>query len=114
MKRFLHFSPVILLVIAGSFLLFDDPASSAPLEPKTEKATHEKYTEKIPGSEVSFDMLPIPGGTYMMGSPKDEKGRAADEGPQHPVQVKPFWMGKCAVTWDEYDLYWKQRPDVKK
>ena len=38
-------------------------------------------------------MVAIPGGTFVMGSPEDEKGRNADEGPQHPVELKPFWMG---------------------
>jgi formylglycine-generating enzyme required for sulfatase activity len=55
-------------------------------------------------------MVPIPGGVYRMGSPTSEKGRQADEGPQHPVEIKPFWMGKLEVTWDEYDLYWSKRP----
>ncbi|HLQ38036.1 MAG TPA: formylglycine-generating enzyme family protein, partial [Planctomycetota bacterium] len=54
---------------------------------------------------VTFDMVPIPGGTYTMGSPKEEKGRGDDEGPQHAVEIKPFWMGKCEVTWDEYDCW---------
>jgi formylglycine-generating enzyme required for sulfatase activity len=52
-------------------------------------------------------MVPIPGGVFLMGSLAGEKSRKDDEGPQHPVQVKPFWMGKCEVTWEEYDLYWK-------
>jgi formylglycine-generating enzyme required for sulfatase activity len=43
-----------------------------------------------------------------MGSPAGEAGRAPDEGPQHPVTIRPFWMGKTEVTWDEYDLYWKK------
>jgi formylglycine-generating enzyme required for sulfatase activity len=72
-----------------------------------EPLKHKGYTEKLPESEVTFDMVPIPGGTFLMGSPPDEKGRSDDEGPQHPVQVHPFWMGKCETTWDEYDLYWK-------
>ena len=38
-------------------------------------------------------MVAIPGGTFLMGSPADEKGRNDDEGPQHPVTLKPFWMG---------------------
>ena len=40
-----------------------------------------------------------------MGSPEEEKGRNDDEGPQHEVEIHPFWMGKCEVTWDEYDLF---------
>jgi formylglycine-generating enzyme required for sulfatase activity len=61
---------------------------------------------------VKFDMVAVPGGTFMMGSPDSEPGRSADEGPQHPVTVKPFWMGKCEVTWDEFDPFWKSRDDL--
>ena len=63
------------------------------------------YTEPIPGTDVKFDMLPIPAGKFVMGSPDKEPGRAADEGPQHEVSIPAFWMGKCEVTWDEYDLF---------
>src|SRR5882724_4396553 len=77
--------------------------------PVVEKATHKSYVEKLT-DDVSFEMLPIPGGVFAMGSPDSEKGRGADEGPQHPVQVKPFWMGKLEVRWDEYDLFWLKRP----
>lgn len=40
-----------------------------------------------------------------MGSPNKENGRNADEGPTHEVALKPYWMGKTEVTWDEYDLF---------
>ena len=63
------------------------------------------YTETIPGTEVKFDMTPIPGGAFVMGSPDSEPGRAPDEGPQHEVTIRPFWMGVHEVTWDEYDLF---------
>src|SRR5262249_45815054 len=89
------------------------PAASGDDLPKVEKATHKGYTEKIPGSDVQFEMVPIPGGTFMMGSPDNEPGRKADEGPVHPVSIRPFWMGKCEVTWDEYDLWWKANPGTK-
>ena len=63
------------------------------------------YTEKIPGTTVSFKMIAIPGGTFQMGSPAAEKGRNADEGPLHPVTLDAFWIGQCEVTWDEYELF---------
>ena len=63
------------------------------------------YVETIPGTEISFEMLPIPGGTFTMGSPDDEPDRLEHEGPQHPVAIAPFWMGKHEVTWDEYDEF---------
>ena len=65
------------------------------------------YTETVGMPTVSFDMLPIPGGEFLMGSPPAEKGREDDEGPQHPVKVGAFWMAKVETTWDLYDLYWK-------
>ena len=63
------------------------------------------YVETIPGTDVKFEMLPIPGGTFTMGSPPSEAKRGEDEGPQHPVQIAPFWMGKYEVTWEEYDQF---------
>jgi formylglycine-generating enzyme required for sulfatase activity len=75
-----------------------------------DERAHKKYTETIPGTKVRFDMVPIPGGTYLRGSPATEKGRSADEGPQRAVAIRPFWMGKCEVTWDEFDTYWRARP----
>lgn len=71
------------------------------------------YVETIPGTQVKFEMIGIPGGTYLMGSPNAEKGRLAEEGPVHPVVIKPFWMGKTEVTWDEYDLYWNAQDIAK-
>jgi formylglycine-generating enzyme required for sulfatase activity len=60
------------------------------------------YTEAIPGTDVKFEMVPIPGGTFKMGSPEDEEDRRDDEGPQVEVQIAPYWMGKYEVTWGEY------------
>ena len=70
-----------------------------------EDAPPKNYTEKLPGTNVEFEMIGIKGGTYDMGSPQNEAGRGDDEGPQHPVTIRPFWMGKCEVTWDEFDLF---------
>lgn len=70
------------------------------------------YAETIPGSGVTFEMLPVPGGTFLMGSPADEPGRSSDEGPQHLVTVRAFWMGKTEVTWDEYDQFAFGRKDA--
>jgi formylglycine-generating enzyme required for sulfatase activity len=86
----------------------------AGFQPHIEPLKHKTYTETIPGSEVKFEMMAIPGGTFLMGSPTSEPGRAEDEGPQHPVKIRPFWMGKTEVTWDEYDLYWKKEEGAKK
>lgn len=69
------------------------------------------YTDTIPGTQVKFDMVPIPGGSFMMGSPEKEDKRNPDEGPQHKVTISPFWMEKCEVTWNEFELF--MYPDKK-
>lgn len=72
------------------------------------------YTETIPGTEVTFEMVPIPGGEFLMGSPASEARRADDEGPQVRVKVEPFWIGKCEVTWAEYKAFMAMYDAFKK
>ena len=69
---------------------------------------HNSFTEKIPGSTVSFNMMAIPGGTFLMGSPEDEPFREDDEGPQVEVELSPFFMGEIEVSWDEYLAFYSQ------
>ncbi len=90
-------------------------AQPAPNYPTTDPLTHKSYTESIQrdGTKSSFDMIAIPGGTFLMGSPATEKGRKEHEGPQHPVTIKPLWVGKCEVTWGEYDLFWEKQANEK-
>ncbi len=71
---------------------------------KTE-AEMKPYGELIEHTDIKIDMLPIRGGTYMMGSPDAEEGRTDAEGPQHPVKISPFWMAKFEITWDAYDIW---------
>ena len=72
---------------------------------KTEQGYMVPYSVTIPGSEVKFEMVPIPAGTFKLGSPADESGRKEDEGPQVEIEVPAFWMGKCEVTWAEYKCF---------
>jgi formylglycine-generating enzyme required for sulfatase activity/nitrate/TMAO reductase-like tetraheme cytochrome c subunit len=77
----------------------------------TEAATVEKFesfTEYIPGTGVSFEMVAIPAGTFRLGSPDDEKYRNTDEGPQVDVQMSEFWMGKTEVSWDEFLAFYAE------
>jgi len=53
-------------------------------------------------------MVAIPEGTFQMGSPEDEPFRKADEGPVKDVKIKPFFMAKTEVTWDEYLAFFKE------
>jgi len=64
-----------------------------------------RYTTMIGESAVTFTMLPIPAGTFRMGTPEDEPGRRSDEGPQHAVKISAFWMAEHPVTWDAFELF---------
>ena len=50
------------------------------------------------------EMVVVPAGSFMMGSPEGELGREADEGPQHRVIIaRPFAVGQFEVTFAEWD-----------
>ncbi|MEG3977905.1 formylglycine-generating enzyme family protein [Microcoleus sp. herbarium8] len=56
------------------------------------------YFHEDLGNEVVLDMVYIPGGTFMMGSPATERGREGYERPQHQVTVPAFYVGKYPIT----------------
>ncbi|WP_452039083.1 formylglycine-generating enzyme family protein [Aetokthonos hydrillicola] len=57
-----------------------------------------KYFTEYLSDSISLEMMAIPGGTFLMGSPETEAGRRNSESPQHEVTVPPFFMGKYPVT----------------
>ncbi len=73
--------------------------------PEKIAADMKPYESVIPKTDVKYQMVPIPGGEFLMGSPESEEGRYDDEGPQHKVAIEPFWMGKYEVTWDMLNGY---------
>ncbi len=89
-----------LALILGGLL-----ASSATTFAQDKPDVTKPYTEKIAGTELTFEMLPIPGGTFTMGSSAGEAKRGEDEGPTFTAQIGPFWLAKCEVTWDEFEEY---------
>lgn len=79
--------------------------AETPNADATTAAEMKPYTQKITGTDASFEMVPIPGGKFTMGSPASEEGRKDDEGPQFEAEIEPFWMGKFEVTWEAYELW---------
>ena len=68
----------------------------------------ENYTEKIPNSTVSFNMVAVKGGVFEMGSPESEAFHKVDEGPIRKVTISPFFIGEAEVTWNEYWVFFKE------
>ncbi|HVS13129.1 MAG TPA: formylglycine-generating enzyme family protein [Thermoanaerobaculia bacterium] len=63
------------------------------------------YVETVPGVATTLEMVPIPGGTVLLGSPEGEAGRADDEGPRREVELAPFWMSTVEIQWDLYQAF---------
>jgi len=69
-----------------------------------------KYFEQDLGNGVTLEMVQIPGGTFMMGSPEGEAELGDYESPQHQVKVPGFFMGKYAVTQAQYQAIMSNNP----
>ncbi|AWV98592.1 formylglycine-generating enzyme family protein [Arcticibacterium luteifluviistationis] len=74
----------------------------------------EDYHQEIPNTHEGFDMLAIPGGEFLFGSPESESLRKENEGPQVKVEVSPFWMAKYETTWDLYLIYQNSELEIDK
>jgi formylglycine-generating enzyme required for sulfatase activity len=70
------------------------------------------YFTEILADGISLEMVLIPGGTFMMGSPKSEVGSRDNERPQHNVTVSPFFMAKYPVTQGQWKAI-ASRTDLK-
>jgi len=57
-----------------------------------------EYFPEDLGNSVTLEMISIPGGTFLMGSPDNEQQRSNDESQQHKVKISPFVIGKTPVT----------------
>ncbi|MEC4984740.1 MAG: bifunctional serine/threonine-protein kinase/formylglycine-generating enzyme family protein [Oscillatoria sp. PMC 1068.18] len=64
---------------------------------KREQKQAEYLTIWLPG-DIPLEMVSIPGGTFLMGAPENEKNSYDFERPQHRVTIQPFFMGKYPVT----------------
>ena len=63
------------------------------------------YAEIVEHTRATIDMVPIPGGEFVMGSPMNEANRGPGESPQHAVTIDPFWMAKYETTWDAFEVW---------
>lgn len=72
----------------------------------------ELYEERL-GDNLTLEMVAIPGGSFVMGSPPDEPERLEREGPQHRVTLSDFYMGRYPVTQAQWRFV-AELPEVSK
>lgn len=64
----------------------------------------ETFRDTLSDGASGPEMVVVPPGRFLMGSPADEKGREFGEGPQVEITIsKPFAVGRYELTWDEWE-----------
>lgn len=87
---------IIKLFIASTFLI---------LLKGNAQTEFKEYTQEIAGTDVSFKMVPIKGGSYIVGASENDADKESDELPNKKVEVSSFWMGAFEVTHKEFLLF---------
>jgi sulfatase modifying factor 1 len=92
-------------------------AALALLNASSQAAKPAEYIETVKtanDTEISFRMVPIPGGTFTMGSPDSEPNHQDDEGPQHQVRLDPFYMCWTETTIELFMAYYQETVSAKR
>jgi formylglycine-generating enzyme required for sulfatase activity len=111
----MKFNPFLAILVSMMLAGCSKETSVAPTpteEPSKEVSVAPTTTEEpitIPG--LNLEMMLIPAGTFVMGSPNDEEGRDDGEGPQTTVTItKPFWLDKTEVTQSQWKVVMGNNP----
>ncbi|MDR0495657.1 MAG: SUMF1/EgtB/PvdO family nonheme iron enzyme [Treponema sp.] len=68
---------------------------------------------QIHSLQLNLEMVPVPAGSFTMGSPASEGGNA-DERPQRTVTLSGFYMGKYPITQEQYGDVMASNPSYYK
>ncbi|MCA2624075.1 MAG: SUMF1/EgtB/PvdO family nonheme iron enzyme [Microcystis sp. M20BS1] len=67
------------------------------------------FTENLPNG-ITLEMVNLPAGEFLMGSPDSDSDAQSREKPQHQVQVNSFAIGKYPVTQAQYEAVMGTNP----
>jgi len=104
--------------VDGTPVLFPDgpPLAVTPFTAEEAKAHQQAWAEYLEihvetTNSIGMKLVLIPPGAFVMGSPEDEEGRRAHEGPQHWVRItRPFYTGKYEVTQEQWQAVMGSNP----
>jgi formylglycine-generating enzyme required for sulfatase activity len=94
----------------GRFLVAADPQTLQEALEKASGIDAYRFTAPLPDA-CSVNLVRINPGEFLMGSPRGEKGRDDNEGPQHPVRItRPFFIARTPVTMAQWQAVVGTRP----
>jgi formylglycine-generating enzyme required for sulfatase activity len=112
MLRRLSTIVLVLVVALGSLAL---AAAAEPKEAGSKTKIPPKELTVDLGRGVKLEMVLIPAGEFLMGSPDSDNNTGLDEKPQHRVRItKPFYLGKYLVTQQEWQAVMANNPSYFK
>jgi formylglycine-generating enzyme required for sulfatase activity len=91
-------------IVAVSILEVEaaDPAVPTPIHRSISSPSFTNYSETIPGSTVTLEMVAIAGGEILLGSPEGQVGRGTNDVALQKVTGPSFWMGKFEIEWQQF------------
>jgi formylglycine-generating enzyme required for sulfatase activity len=87
------------------------PSKSA--QPETALGNKTSFTENLPNG-ITLEMVSLPAGEFLMGSPDSDSDASDDEKPPHQVKVNSFAIGKYPVTQAQYEAVMGTNPSYFK
>ena len=91
-------SPVFTQVTGLKMFDFEVVMVNAKGEEVQRERKQAQYDTEDLGNDITLEIVSIPGGKFLMGSPEGEKDSNDRERPQHEVTVPSFFMGKYLIT----------------
>ena len=108
-------SSLVLLAMAGTASSEEPKPVATAAEPKdavskTAKSPPKEIAVDL-GKGVKLELVLIPAGEFLMGSPDSDKEAKPNEKPQHRVRItKPFYLGKYQVTQEQWKAVMGNNP----
>lgn len=102
---------MVIGLLGAGLLLGPDPAPD-PALPRIDDSGRKPGTATSldPGHGAELDLVWIPAGEFMMGSPTNEPGRDMQERLHRVKLTKGFWMGKYEVTQEQWQRVMGNNP----
>jgi formylglycine-generating enzyme required for sulfatase activity len=83
--------------------------NSSQSSPLSIPQSPQSFTETLSGN-IRLEMVKIPAGSFLMGSPDNDKSAYGDEKPQHRVNLQEFYLGKYPITQEQYQAIMGNNP----